>query len=411
MDGVQGPARAGREDRAALARGSRSVPASVPAPASIDAPSLRVQRSFDELGELATRWDELQHHPWSDREHFQAVTASEPGFLRPHVLAVAEPGRAPGLCVASLNDEVLRWKVGGLTLARTRARVLRVPTGGLLALATGARVRLVAEALRASLASGEADAVYLHEVDKDEPLLAELTRLRDPGRDPAPRLSNGWTIALPPSFAEFRGALPGKARSNLNHAANVAHKRLGGEPRLCVYREPAELDTLARDCERVARATYHRRAGVGFVDCPATRRFLAHALARGWLRVHVLYVGERPIAFEQGLCYRGTYFGRHTGFDPEFAEARPGVYLVVKVIERLCDERVAQRLDLGSMDTQLKRTLGGLPQERVSLYCFAQRPRGAWLRASRAAVGWIERGTRAALGGKLARKLRRALPG
>lgn len=404
MDGIERPARAGRAEfvraaRAESARGESSEPV------------VEACRSFAELAPWRARWAELQHHPWSDRDHFEAVTAAEASFLRPHVLAVREPGRAPGLLVASLQAEELAWKVGGFALARTRARVLRVPTGGVLALAGAARARVTAEALRASLAAGEADAVYVHEAAAEEPLVAELLRARDPLADPAPRRTNGWVLALPGSFAEFRRLLTSKARSNLNHAANVARRELGGEPTLRVFSRPDELGELVRLSEAVARTTYHRRAGFGFVDAPETRRQLTHALERGWLRAHVLLAGERPIAFEHGLVYRGTYYGKNTGFDPAFAAARPGVHLLVRLLERLCDERVATRLDLGVMDTQLKRTLGGLAEERISLYLFAPSARGRWLRTSRALVGRLEAATRATLGGRVARRLRRALPG
>jgi CelD/BcsL family acetyltransferase involved in cellulose biosynthesis len=161
----------------------------------------------------------------------------------------------------------------------------------------------------------------------------------------------------------------------------------------------------------VARTTYHRRAGFGFADTPAARAELAFALAHGWQRAHVLCVDGRPIAFELGVLYRGTYFGRHTGFDPAFAALRPGVHLVVRVIERLCEERAAERLDLGLMDTQLKRTLGGVSEERVSLYLFGPGWRARFLRTTRALVRGAEEGARSLLGAGLARRLRRRLPG
>jgi CelD/BcsL family acetyltransferase involved in cellulose biosynthesis len=404
MDGVERPAQAGRLEFV-------RAPAGVEGPPTLSGePAVAVMRSFEDLVPLAARWEELQHHPWSDHAFFHAITSREPGFVRPHVLAVREPGRAPGLVVASLQEEQLAWKVGGLALLRARARVLRVPTGGLLALAGAARAQAAAESLRASLAAGEADAVYVHEAAAEEPLVRELLHPRDALADPAPRRTSGWVLPLPGSFAEFRRLLPGKARSNLNHAANVAHRALGGEPELRCFTKPDELEELVQHSERVASTTYHRRAGFGFVDSPAARRLLAHALARGWLRAHVLFTDGRPIAFEHGLAYRGTYYGRHTGFDPAFAAARPGVYLLLRVLERLCDERVATRLDLGVMDTQLKRTLGGLAEERISLYLFAPGVRGRWLATSRAAVGGLERAARAVLGGRLARRLRRAWP-
>lgn len=404
MDGLQKPAVAGggeRVERARVEAGAELWPRS-------GGPLVTVARSLAELEPLATRWDELAHHPWSDRGLFATLTAGEADFLRPHVLAVGEPGRPPALVVAGLRDERVRWQLGGRTLVAAHARVLRVPTGGLLALAASARVHAAAASLRASIAAGEADLVYLHEVPRDEPLVAELTRPREPGRDPAPRVSSGWVLPLATSFEAFRRGLSSKARSNLNHATNSVQRKLGALPELRVYSRPEELDELVQASEAVARTTYHRRAGFGFTDTPAARATLLFALERGWQRAHVLLVDGRPIAFEHGLVYRGTYFGRHTGFDPAFAELRPGVHLLLRVLERLCEERAAERLDLGVMDTQLKRTLGGVPEERLSLYLFGPSLRARWLQATRALVRGTEEGARRLLGARLARRLRRA---
>lgn len=369
---------------------------------------LRVLRETDALEGVRGLWTALQRHPWSDLDFTLACAARESAFVRPHVLVLEEDGRPEGLLVASLRDEELAWRLGSRTLLRPRARVLRVATGGLLGLGSEERARVAARELLATLERGEADALYLHEVEREAPLLGELAR--QPGllqRDPFQRPVTGWALDLPGSYAEFRQGLSKKTRTNLNYTANLMQRRLGAELALVCYQRPEDLELVLRDSEAVAGRTYGRRAGIGFADTPTSRRVLEHALARGWLRAHVLYAGARPIAFSHGLVYGRTFFGRHTGFDPDFADLRPGVFLLARIIEDLCRERTVECIDFGVMDNEFKRSFGTRRYERVSTYVFARRWRGLRLALGRALVGGLDRVARAALGAGRARRLAR----
>jgi hypothetical protein len=373
---------------------------------------LHTLRERDSLEGVRDCWTSLQRHPWSDLDFTLSCVSREQGFVRPHVLLLEQDGRPEGLLVGSLRDEELAWRLGSLPLMRTRARVVRVATGGIQGVSSAERAATVTRELLATLERGEADAVYLHEVEAGEPLLAEIAR--QPGvlqRDPCQRPISGWALDLPASYQEFRQGLSKKTRSNLNYTANLVQRRLGAELALACYRKPEELERLVRDSETIACQTYGRRAGVGFADTPAARRMLGHALARGWLRAHVLYAGARPIAFSHGLVYGKTFFGRHTGFDPAFSELRPGVFLLARIIEELCQERAVECMDFGVMENDFKRSFGTRRYERVSAYVFSRRWRGLRLALSRAAVGTLDRAARTALGASRARRLARKVLG
>lgn len=370
----------------------------------------RVLRETQALEGVRELWSAQQRHPWSDLDFTLSCAARESGFVRPHVLVLEEDGRAQALLVASLRDEELAWRLGSRALLRSRARVLRVATGGLLGLDSAERARAVARELLASLERGEADALYLHEVERGAPLLSELAR--QPGvlqRDPLRRPVTGWALDLPGSYQEFRQGLSKKTRTNLNYTANLIQRRLGAELALVCYQRPADLELLLRDSEELARRTYGRRAGIGFADTPSARRVLGHALAHGWLRAHVLYAGARPIAFSHGLVYGRTFFGRHTGFDPAFADLRPGVFLLARIIEELCRERTVDCIDFGVMDNEFKRSFGTRRYERVSTYVFARGWKGVRLALGRALVGGLDQVARAALGASRARRLARRI--
>lgn len=360
--------------------------------------TIRTVRDLDGIAELRETWGALQRHPWTDIDYYLARVAREAGFLRPHVMVLERAGAPIGLVVASLVRERIAFRIGSLTLWRSRARVLRVGGGGLLGEDSEATARAIEAELLAALARGEADVAYLHQVDVDSPLPARLRALPWPARDGWARASAGWLLELPATYEAFFASRTKSVRRHIKRYAGALERKLGDDVRIACYREPDDLERLVTDCEAVARLTYHRGMGVGFRDTPELRATLRHALAAGWMRGYVMYVRERPIAFWHGLVYAGTLFTRDTGYDPEFAELRPGQYVLNAVIEGFCRTREVERLDYGIMELDYKRNFGTRRYERVSPYVFSRRPRGLWLATLRSLAGIADRTARKLLG-------------
>jgi hypothetical protein len=378
--------------------------------ASPGAVTTRALCALEDLGAAEATWNALQHHPAGDLGFYRNCLAREEGFGRPHVVLLDCAGAGKTLAASHLGVERITWRVGSVALGRSRARVLRLAGSGLLGTLDSSLAEALAAELLGVLARGEADALYLHELDPATPLLAALAqRAGRLQRDRGAHASTGWLLDLPPDFEAFRSGLSKKTRANLNHTTNLLRRRLGPELALACYRSPEDIGRLLTDSEAIARRTYHRRSAVGFHPTPVARARLEHAAAAGWLRGHVLYAGARPIAFSHGLLYRGTFHGRHTGFDPDFAALRPGVYLVARIVDELCG--VAERFDLGVMDNDFKRSFATRSYARLSTYVFAPSPRGLALALARAASGGLDCAARRLLGASAARRLARRVAG
>ena len=104
---------------------------------------------------------------------------------------------------------------------------------------------------------------------------------------------------------------------------------------LHTVREAADLDGFIRDAESVATQTYQRSLGVGFLADERQRARTRMLMDRGWFRSYVLYLDERPVAFEQGEAYRSRFSCIAAGYDPALRQHRIGGYLLTKVIEDL----------------------------------------------------------------------------
>jgi CelD/BcsL family acetyltransferase involved in cellulose biosynthesis len=197
------------------------------------------------------------------------------------------------------------------------------------------------------------------------------------------------SMALPASAQEFRRALPSKARQKQRKLLGT----LGDSVRVVCYRAAEEVETICRDVEAIARKTYQRGLGAGFVDNDEARQRMHIAAARGWLRAFLLYFGTRPAAFWIGTVYSGKLYSDYMGYDPELAERSPGIFLVTKAIEEICDRRSewgALEIDWGFGDAQYKEMLGTCEWKEASVHIFAPTIRGVALNAVRTPGAYVE---------------------
>lgn len=65
--------------------------------------------------------------------------------------------------------------------------------------------------------------------------------------------------------------------------------------------------------------------------------FLPRAAEKGWLRIYLVFLDGRPIAYDMGVLLRSKYYMLKTSFVDEFAKLSPGVYLRQYVIKDLLE--------------------------------------------------------------------------
>jgi len=171
--------------------------------------------------------------------------------------------------------------------------------------------------------------------------------------------------------------------------------------RIVCFREPAEVDRMMEDVEEVAKKTYQRGLGVGFIKDTATRQRLQLEAEKGWLRGYVLYLGDRSCAFWIGTLYRGTFHTNFTGYDPSYSKYSPGMFLLMRAIEEMyTQEEHHQRvhnINWGLGDAEYKEILGTSEWQEGPMHIFAPTPKGLRLKLLMVATALIEQCSKKAL--------------
>ena len=368
-------------------------------------------REPSDLRGLRGTWQSLQDHPWSDHHYYTELLAARPEYVRPHIMAVERGGSVVSLLVGRILEEDVPWRVGNRRVMRSHARVLFVGSGGLMGESSPEVAQRLVRELVETLERGEADVAYLHKLEQGSAFLEATQAV--PGlwsRDRFGRQVPCWILDLPDGYEAYLRSRTKATRKHLKRDARRIERELPGTRMVCL-REPADLERILRDSEAVARNTYQRRIGVGFHHDAKTREFLQWALAVGWMRAHILYMEERPIAFSHDLHYAGTLFMGDTGYEAEFQQYRPGIHLLSQVIAAACGSSETRRLDFGTMDADYKRSLGNRRVSLVSTYVFSRRPKGLELAIKRSVTGATDRLARRVLGTQRARRWSRRLKG
>jgi hypothetical protein len=325
---------------------------------------VEVARSPEELELLRPGWDNVA---WTradaEYDYFAAYLRTRTGTLRPFALLVFRDGGVAAAAVGRVESTRLPSRFGYLRLYAPRVRLLQLVPGGEADVLSLPAMPVESEEYRAFAAIGG-------------PLERE-------------RFTTAWTrrrLVLPATYDEFLASRSARLRARVRNYGRRLEKALDGEISVQVLRRVDQLEQLAGDLDAVARLTYQRAVGGGFTDTPEERRLAAIGLEHGWLRAWVLYHRERPIAYWLCGVHRDTIMLRTTGYDPAYAEHRPGTYLLLRVIEDACADPQLRVLDFGPGRSPYKQLFSSESYEERNLVVFAPTLRGRSINLVRSGI-------------------------
>jgi CelD/BcsL family acetyltransferase involved in cellulose biosynthesis len=338
----------------------------------------RVLRSVEEVEAVRRPWSVMQGGSLAtDIDFFLAVARAHPETVRPHVLVLERDGEPITIVPAHLQDQRLVSRVAGVDVYRPNVRAInvayRAPLGdsdpSLLA-------RTVAE-LRNAVDAGEADVALLRYLDPSSPL-CQIAHARTPSllRQHFVRPALRWILDLDETLDATLRSKSQKVRENMRRVIRRVDTELGTRVRVRVLREPGDIELMGPDVDAVASLSYQRPGRPLFGGDGLEIALAELGLARGWFRGYVLYVDDQPVAFWTGFVYGGVFGWRGaTGYDPRVARYSPGTYLMMRLIENLCEEGV-RGFDLGRGDLDYKRYVGSRYWPEVDVRLHAARPGG-----------------------------------
>lgn len=370
-------------DRAAEGERNQGTGSLAPGTASLDVVtmatpkddlSLRVYRDLAALEELRGFWSSMQIPPSGNLDFFQAIVCSAPDVVRPHVMVVFKAGQPRALLPGRLERGRIEVKIGYFRLPTPILNILTFDTAGWLKYVSAAESELFIKNIMDQLQTGEADAANLQHMDEDHPLQRLAKSL--PGSmwsDHCPVAQVHWTRQFRDAAAFFE-SLSANERYNQRRRLRRLTDTFRAGVRIESFHDRSCVEQLMNDAETIAKSSYQRGLGVGFVNDASMRLRLRFAAEQGVLCAYVLYLGSKPSAFWITTLSGGVLYNDFMAFDPAYAKFGPGAYLAIHVIEAILTEDRGSPLrgvDFGPGDAEWKARLGNHRAELVSRYVFA----------------------------------------
>jgi Acetyltransferase (GNAT) domain len=358
---------------------------------------IRVVRSVQEIEEIRDIWTAWLWHPNAEIELYLRVLHSEPGILRPHALVLYRDHRPVAMLVGRLLQTQIETRLGYSSLIKTQVRSLTFIYGGQAGDLSVENSRiLIAEVMR-SLREGEADLAAFRFVKTDSPFYELLSR--SPGfftRDRFPQAQPHWSLKLPKSVEEFHSSIPAHQRRELRRRTKLLNADYSGNVRIEYLGPACDLDRMFRDLEEVAKMTYQRGLGGGFVDNEEARRQFEYEARRGWPRTYILYIADKPCAFWMGSLRGDVFYSRYGAYDPIYRKYELGKQLLIRVIEDLCRDHVKE-MDFGAGDEEWKPRFGNCCWKEATVHIFAPTFKGLAISALRLPAIFVSEGVRRVL--------------
>lgn len=327
---------------------------------------IEVLRSEAELVPLRAGWDALRSLPEQDWDVYWTVLRARPTGAAPYVVALRGS--------AGLRAALLGWsepghvplKVGYWKALRVPVRQIVIPEYGFAGAAGEAELRAMIELIVSDLRNSRADIALLEFLEDGSPALraARSILLNFWMRDRVRERRIHRRLHLPATFKEYD-----KAHKGLLQKVRKFEKSFAGRFEHRLLTRDGEIPVFCEGAETIARATYQRALGEGFIDNAQSRALLGAAAHMGVWRAFATFVDGRMIAF-----WSGCQIGPHahfwwTAYDNAYQQYSPGLVSSARMVERLIAGGVTT-LDFGGGDAAYKERLcnAAVWEERVRVF-------------------------------------------
>ena len=340
---------------------------------------ITVARNLDEVEAMRQVWRQMQSlqenaTPNADIDRYLSVIEAQEGRMKPHVILFSRDGEPAALLVARIEKHKLRCRIGYKVLWAPTLSCLTVVYGGLVGRDDRETADAVIHELQSVLRKGEADMVFFNELRADSTLYCRAREI--PGffcRGHLPNLHVHRSQSMPDNLESFYQKLSKKHRANIRRGVRKLDAEFPSEVRVVKYSKRKEMKELIEAVSEISARTYQHAIGAGFHDNSETRYMVEKASEFGWLRGYVLFVSQKPVAFQLLTRYEKTYFLDKIGYDPEWKSWNVGTILYVKALEDMCGDADTDCIDFLFGDAEYKQSYGDRHWSEASLYIFAPR--------------------------------------
>ena len=354
--------------------------------------TVEIARNMEEIETFRAVWQEmhcreLSPKPNVDIDRYISVIEATKGEVKPYVMLFKEGNRPVAMVISHSEKHQLSLKLGYKVLFRPRLKCLNIVYGGVLGRPQADLCSIITSELSKQLKSRKFNVVYFNYLNTDTALYEAVRKT--PGlftRGYFPTVSKHWRMSMPDKMDQFYKACSRGHRGSIRRAVRKFEREYPGRDNFVKYTSEDEVDDFVRIAAGISSKTYQHALGVGLVNDEQTISRIRTAAKHGWFHGGILFAGDKPCAFQLGLCYKQVYYLVNLGYDPALNRHRVGTNLFLKVLESLCEDPSTQMFDFYFGDAEYKKRYGTTHWSEACIFIFAPRIYPVSVNALRCAV-------------------------
>ncbi len=309
-------------------------------------------------------------HPNNDMDRYLSFCDD---VAQPYILLLHREGRPDAMLFCQKGTVSVECKIGYLKLFKPSLKGLSIMYRGFLGQDTPEVCHKYIEKLNQLLDNGEYDVMeFIHLPTDSQMYRAARAKPGMLRRGYFPKIAPHWQMVIPRNIDLYYKSLSKKHRYNLKRSIKMLENQ--HKVRVAEYRSEEDLNEAISLAAKVSLKTYQYGLGWGFIDNADVRKQLTVLAQRNWLRFHVLFIDDKPCAFQWGFQYQNTYFPVQRGYDSDWKSLSIGTTLFLKVLEELCQDCGVDHFDLDYGDDDFKYLYGEMTKwPEASIYIYSTR--------------------------------------
>jgi hypothetical protein len=339
--------------------------------------NIKIYSDLDSIKEIADDWDNLADKWLNDLGFFNIISSSRDNVISPYVFCVYEGEKLISILPGRLEHSYLSCKFAYKELYRPKVKSIALIYNGHIGDKSVAVCEFLIQEILKALSKEKADIALLSHLDIKSNLYnasdSQIPRLL---RSYKQKTELHWRFDLPPTIEEVLAMRNAKSRNRIKSYAKKLDKDYAGNVKTEIYTQSNDVDKILSDLETVAEKTYQRGLGAGFRYNEEWRKIMIYGFEKKYLRVYVLYVEDKPVAYGGGFLYGNTLFSSLKGYDPAFSRYRVGTNLMLSMFRDLCSLNVVKHVDYGFGDAEYKRSFSTECIDEQNIYIFSRSFRG-----------------------------------
>ncbi len=186
-------------------------------------------------------------------------------------------------------------------------------------------------------------------------------------------------IRIRTDHATYWKSLDGKVRHNVERK----RRKLESSGALCfrIISTADELSASLEDLREIERHSWKEEAGSSITAAQSEERFyaeLAHSCAsKGWLRLYLMYLDDRPVAFMYAVVYKKVFYALKTSYHLDFHNLSPGSVIVDRITRDAFAEQLGA-VDFLGVESNWKKQLSNDARTRSNVCLFSRGNLRCW---------------------------------